>query len=88
MANAVEGRSGRAIERDMARYARASANVGTAMHSRHAARDIEHLATVVLRNLEADDMVSPVPALAIASDFSILLDPATILSVLCAGVDV
>ena len=62
----------------MARYAMAGARVGTALHSRHIARDVEHLATIILRNLEGEDMLGLLPALGIPSDVSLLLGPVTI----------
>ena len=76
--NAAEGRPGRAFERDCTRLGLAGANVGEYMHSRHFAREAEHLAVVVLKHMDAADITAILPGIGIMSDFGLLLDPVSI----------
>ena len=78
IANAVEGRSGKAFERDIARMSLAQATLGDMMHSRHFAREAEHLAALVVKHMDAVDFTAELDGLGIASDFGLLLDPVTI----------
>ena len=78
IANAVQGRSGRAFERDCARMSLAGGSVGDNLHSRHFAREAEQLAAWILRELDAQDFCADLPGIGIMSDFSLLLDPVSI----------
>ncbi len=77
LGSAVEGRSGRACERDVVRCGLADARVGGKMRSRHFAREVEYLAALVVRHLDAEDFNADIPGLGIPSDMGLLLDPVT-----------
>ncbi len=78
LANAYEGRSGRAYERDVARLVASGVQVGNRHTSRHFCRDVEHLASQVLREHDAVDWHTPLASLGIPSDFGVLIDPVSI----------
>lgn len=78
LSNASEGRSGLAFEREVVRLQLAYGDVGDKNHSRHFARQAEHIAVLLLRQLDAVDFNTPLDGLGVPSDFGLMFDPVSI----------
>ena len=76
---AVEGQSGQAFERQVARLQHCGLQLsGACGHSRHFCRDVEFLATKVVEVMDACEWTSMLPGLGICSDISVMADPVSI----------
>ncbi len=78
LANAVEGGSLQRFERDVARYKLSGVFLGNKSHSRHFAREVECIASIVLSQLDSIDWGTPLCGIGIVSDFGVMMDPVSI----------
>ncbi|CAE7782232.1 unnamed protein product [Symbiodinium sp. CCMP2592] len=75
---AVEGQSGWAYERQAARWKEAGVHIGPALHSRRFFREVTHVASLVLSQLEGLQWSVPVLSTGCPSDFALMLDPVSL----------
>ena len=64
-----------AFERDVVRLQLACGDVGDKNHSRHVARQAEHVAVLLLRQLDAVDFNTPLEGLGVPSGLGLMFDP-------------
>ena len=74
LSGASEGRSLRAFERDVTRYALAGGAIGNKNYTRKFAREVEHVGATLLRLLDAQDMQAILPGLGIPGDLAVMFD--------------